>query len=42
MGLHLSRELRGEPLKCIGDHYHIKSSKTIIERLKIRLKMTVI
>lgn len=41
MGLHLSRQLRGETLKCIGDHYHIKSYSTvstIIERLKIRLK----
>jgi len=37
MGLHLSRQLRGEPLN-IGDHYHIESYRTIIERLKIRLK----
>lgn len=41
MGLHLSRQLRGETLKCVGDHYHIESYSTvstIIERLKIRLK----
>lgn len=41
MGLHLSRQLRGETLKCIGEHYHIESYSTvstIIERLKIRLK----
>lgn len=41
MGLYLSRQLRGETLKRIGDHYHIESYSTvstIIERLKIRLK----
>jgi len=41
MGVHLSRQLRGETLKRIGEHYHIKSYSTvstIIERLKIRLK----
>ncbi len=41
MGLYLSRHVRGETLKCVGDHYHIESYSTvstIIERLKIRLK----
>ena len=41
MGLYLSRQLRGEALKGIGEHYHIKSYSTvstIIERLKIRFE----
>lgn len=29
MGLHLSRQLRGETLKHIGDHYHIESYSTV-------------
>lgn len=41
MGVQLLRQLRGETLKRIDDHYHIKSYSTvstIIERLKIRFK----
>lgn len=41
MGLYLSRQLRGDALKCLGEHYHIESYSTvstIIERLKIRLQ----
>nr|WP_319493314.1 transposase [uncultured Desulfobacter sp.] len=41
MGLYFSRQIRGETLKNIGEHYHIKSYSTvstIIERLKIRFK----
>lgn len=41
MGLYISRQLRGETLRDIGESYHIKSYSTvstIIERLKIRFK----
>lgn len=41
MGLYLSRQLRGETLKRIGDHFHIErysTVSTIIEGLKNRLK----
>jgi len=41
MGLFLSRQLRGEPLKSIGNQYRIASYSTVstvIERLKYRIE----